>query len=190
MPILRTYRRDDDGALQFREAWYEQDPDGGNGQFVVNHGQVGHQSTTQEAADVDPQRGTELLAAFAEQCDADGFVEIAPGEQHWVIVQFALKSEAGTKRDEYLRDQAVEALIGHLAWRGLGTVESSDFAPRKLNIRVLSPEPAKAVAAIQTCIRQAKLDFTKLSIGVAPYADPSAAKQKYPLPAKAPFSLG
>lgn len=189
MPIQRTYRRDDVGVLQFREAWFEQAEGEETGQFVVNHGTVGHQSTTQQAVDVDAGKGAALLEAFVLQCTEDGYAELADADQSWVIAQFALKSIEGTKRDEYLRESALEALRGHLAWRGLGTVESSDFAPRKLNIRILSPEPAKAVTAITTCIRQAKLDFTKLSIGVAPFEDPAAAKQKYPLPAKTPFSL-
>ncbi|WP_372697824.1 hypothetical protein [Arthrobacter sp. JSM 101049] len=189
MPIQRTYRRDDDGVLQFREAWFEQADGEPTGQFVVNHGTVGHQSTTQQAVDVDAEKGTALMEAFAQQCSEDGYAELADSDQSWVIAQYALKSAAGTQRDEYLRDKAVEALRGHLAWRGLGTVESSDFAPRKLNIRILSPEPSKAVSAITVCIRQAKLDFTKLSIGVAPYEDPDAAKQKYPMPPKGPFSL-
>ncbi|GAA1363241.1 hypothetical protein GCM10009596_24030 [Arthrobacter rhombi] len=189
MPIQRTYRRDDDGILQFREAWFEQADGEATGQFVVNHGTVGHQSTTQEAVDVDAAKGAALMEAFGQQCTEDGYAELTDAEQSWVIAQYALKSTEGTSRDEYLRDKALEALRGHLAWRGLGTVESSDFAPRKLNIRILSPEPAKAVTAITVCIRQAKLDFTKLSVGVAPFEDPESAKQKYPMPPKGKFSL-
>ncbi|MGP9616050.1 hypothetical protein ACT3S2_03360 [Arthrobacter sp. AOP36-A1-22] len=189
MPIQRTYRRDDDGVLQFREAWFEQGEGEEAGQFVINHGTVGNLSTTKEAVDVDAERGAGLMEAFADQCATDGFAELTGADQSWVIAQYALKTTEGTQRDEYLRDKAMEALRGHLAWRGLGTVESSDFAPRKLNIRILSPEPGKAVTAITTCIRQAKLDFTKLSIGVAPHDAPEAAKQKYPMPPKTPFSV-
>lgn len=189
MPIQRTYRRDDDGILQFREAWFEEIADEKTGQFVLNHGTVGQLSTTKQALDVDAERGAGLMEAFADQCAQDGFAELSEADQSWVIAQYALKSTEGTQRDEYLRDKAMEALRGHLAWRGLGTVESSDFAPHKLNIRILSPEPGKAVTAITVCIRQAKLDFTKLSIGVAPHDAPEKAKQKYPMPPKAPFSL-
>jgi hypothetical protein len=189
MAIIRMYRRDDKGTLEFREAWYEEFEDQELGQFVVNHGSVGHQSKTKEAKDVDTETGAALLAAFEEQCSEDGFAELADEDQYWVVVQYALKSVEGTDRDNHLRRRAEDVLKGHLAWRGLGTVESADFAPRKLNIRILSPEPAKAVSAIKTCLRDAQLDFTKLSIGVAPYGQPEALKQKHPLPAKGTFSL-
>ena len=62
---------------------------------------------------------------------------------------------------------------------------------RPLRSSKMSPTdlPAKAVAAVKVCIKEADLDLTKLSIGVAPYADLAALKQKHPLPAKAPFTL-
>jgi hypothetical protein len=189
MAIIRTYRRSDDGTLTFREAWFDAEDGAATGQFVVNHGTVGHLSKTQETKDVAPETGEALLAAFAEQCREDGYAELDDAEQHWVVAQYALKTVEGTDRDRALRDSAVRALTGHLAWRGLGTVESTDFAPRRLNIRILSPEPAKAVAAIKTCLREAKLDFTKLSIAVAPFGDLGQLKQKHPQPAKTPFSL-
>ncbi|ASN38982.1 MAG: hypothetical protein ABWX63_07330 [Paeniglutamicibacter terrestris] len=189
MSILRTYRRDEDGTLKFREAWFSTYEGEELGQFVINHGTVGHVSSTETAKDVTDATAESLLAAFAEQCQEDGFVAITDEQQGWVFVQYALKTATGTDRDKYLQTTAKEALTGHLAWRGLGTVESTDFATRKLNIRILSPEPKKAVGAIKTCLREAKLDFTKLSIATAPYEAPESAKQAFPLPAKGTFSL-
>lgn len=183
--FVRMYRRGEDGALSFREAWY----DGADGQFVVNHGTVGHQSTTKETPGVAPGEAPGLLDAFAGQCAADGFVELGREEQFWVVAQYALKSAAGTERDRYLEGKAKAVLAEHFAWRGLGTVERSEFVPHRLNIYTLCPDPAKAVAAMKTCLREANLDFTKLSIGVAPYTDLSAIRQKHPMPAKSPFSL-
>ncbi|MGJ9401843.1 hypothetical protein [Arthrobacter sp. KK5.5] len=189
MAIIRMYRRDDKGTLEFREAWYEQFEDQELGQFVLNHGTVGYQSKTRESKDVDAETGAALLAGFEEQCSDDGFAELEDADQFWVVAQYALKTVEGTDRDKHLLRRAEEVLRGHLAWRGLGTVESSDFTPRKLNIRILSPEPSKAVSAIKTCLRDAQLDFTKLSIGVAPHGEPDSLKQKHPLPAKGRFSL-
>ena len=189
MSIVRTYRRDEDGTLYFREAWFSPYEGEELGQFVVNHGTVGHQSKTETAKDVNQATADGLLDAFTEQCQVDGFATLAQEDQGWVIVQYALKSAEGTDRDKYLEAAAKEALVGHLAWRGLGTVESSDYAPRKLNIRILSPEPKKAVTAIKTCLREAKLDFTKLAIATAPFEDVEKLKQAFPLPAKAPFTL-
>lgn len=189
MSIVRTYRREEDGTLNFREAWYSQYEGEELGQFVINHGTVGHQSKTETAKDVTEATAAGLLEAFVEQCATDGFNALTEADQHWVIVQYSLKSAEGTDRDKYLETTAKEALTGHLAWRGLGTVESSDYAPRKLNIRILSPEPKRAVSAIKTCLREAKLDFTKLSIATAPFDAPDQPKLVYPLPAKTPFSL-
>lgn len=189
MSIVRTYRRDEEGTLYFREAWYAQYEGEEVGQFVVNHGTVGHQSKTETAKDVSVATATGLLDAFMEQCAEDGYQTLSAEDQSWVIVQYALKTAEGTDRDKYLEATAKEALTGHLAWRGLGTVESSDYAPRKLNIRILSPEPKKAVAAVKTCLREAKLDFTKLSVATAAFDDVETLKQAHPLPAKAPFTL-
>ncbi|MFJ2620880.1 hypothetical protein [Glutamicibacter sp. NPDC087344] len=188
MAIIRTYRMNEKNELQFREAWFQQFEDEELGQFVINHGPVGHMSQTSEVQDVTADRADELFAGFAEACAAEGYTEYSDEEQSWVIVQYTLKSAAGTERDRYLQKKASEALTGHLAWRGLGTVESSDFGNRKLNIRILSPAPKLAVHAIKVCIREAKLDFTKMVIATAPYGQLDKARMAHPLPAK-PFSL-
>ena len=188
MAIVRTYRLDEKNVLHFREAWFQQFENEELGQFVINHGSVGHMSQTSDVQDVDNDRADELFAGFMEACAEAGYKEIEAEDQSWVIVQYALKSANGTERDHYLEKKAKEALTGHLAWRGLGTVESSDVGNRKLNIRVLSPAPKLAVAAIKTCIREAKLDFTKMSIGVAPYAEVNKLKMAHPMPSK-PMSI-
>ena len=62
------------------------------------------------------------------------------------------------------------------------TVDRSEIAGSKLNIYCLAPDAAKAVAAIKVCLREAKLDFTKLSIGVAPHDDLAAHQGKSTAP--------
>lgn len=188
MAIIRTYRMTEKNELHFREAWYQQFENEDLGQFVINHGTVGHQSKTSTVQDVDMDRADELFAGFSEQCEQDGYAVIPEAEQSWVIVQYALKSAEGTERDRYLEHKATDALTAHLAWRGLGTVESSDFTRFKLNLRILSPAPKLAVNAIKVCIREAKLDFTKMTIATASYDGLERAKAVHPLPAK-PFSL-
>ncbi|HKS02174.1 MAG TPA: hypothetical protein VJS86_10890, partial [Arthrobacter sp.] len=95
------------------------------------------------------------------------------------VAQYALKTREGTSRDRYLEEKAKDALAGHLAWRGLGIVDRSEFGDAKLNIFCLCPDVNKAVNAIKVCIRGEDLDFTKLSIGAAPFSDPSALKLKH-----------
>jgi len=163
--LLRLYKRDDDGVLHFREAWVDEE----YLEFVMNYGVVGHQSTTEETAAADAATGERLMAAFAAQCADDGYAEIPDEEQFWVVAQYALKTKDGTSRDRYLEEKAKDALISHLAWRGLGVVDRSEFAASRLNIFCLTPDVNKAVTAIKTCIRGEDLDFTKLSIGAAPF---------------------
>lgn len=173
--IIRTYKRDDDGVLHFREAWYDDD----DHQFVVNHGVVGHQSKTDETEVGDESAVEGLMAAFAAQCEEDGYAEISPSEQFWVVAQLALKSQDGTERDRHLERKAKAALTGELAWRGLGVVDRTEIGNFRLNIFCLCPDVNKAVNAIKICVRNEDLDFTKLTIAAAPYGDPTEFKVKH-----------
>ncbi|WP_334170786.1 hypothetical protein [Sinomonas sp.] len=175
MSFLRVYRKRDDGSLEFREAWHDDD----TAQFVVNRGVVGHVSTTKETNDVDAAAAEGLLAAFASQCEDDGFAEIPEAEQDRVAAQFALKSQTGTERDRFLERQAVRALTAHLAWRGLGTVEESAMGAGRLTIFMRTVDVPKAVAAVKTCLRESTSDFTKLSIAVAKADSPDDFKLKH-----------
>ncbi|MFJ3956578.1 hypothetical protein [Arthrobacter sp. NPDC090010] len=183
--LLRAYRRDDDGALSFREAWYEAE----EGVVVVNHGVVGHLSKDQVQAVESAEAAEALMGAFEAQCVEDGYADIPVAEQHWVVVQFALKSKDGTDRDRHLERSAVSALTTHFAWRGLGVVDRSAIADGKLNIFLISPEPSKAVKAVVSVTREEKLDPTKLSIAVAPYPEPEALKRRHPAGQGTSFSL-
>lgn len=194
MPIVRMYKTDDKGTLLFREAWYEDDAqdaveENQELQFVVNHGSVGHVSKTSQEENVSTERAEELFAGFIEQSTEDGYRELTNEEQSWVIVQFALKSKDGTARDKTLQSNAQREFSNHLAWRGLGTVESSDFAPWKLNVRILTPDANASIAALKTIARDAKLDPTKMRIAVAPFDGLDCLKQRHPLPATEPFTL-
>lgn len=183
--ILRTYKRDDEAVLHFREAWYDDEFK----QFVINHGVVGHQSRTDES-DVEDESAVEgLMTAFAAQCEEDGYAEIPETEQFWVVAQIALKTKDGTDRDRYLERKAKAALTSELAWRGLGTVDRSEISDSKLNIYCLCPDVTKAVNAIKVCIRGEDLDFTKLSIAAAPHAEPTAFKVKHSPKTGAGFTL-
>lgn len=185
MSFLRVYRKRDDGTLEFREAWHDDDA----AQFVVNRGVVGHVSTTKETNHVDAAAAESLLAAFASQCEEDGFAEIPEAEQDRIAAQFALKSQAGTERDHFLERQAVRALTSHLAWRGLGTVEESHLGAGRLTILMRTVDASKAAAAVKTCLRENTSDFTKLSIAVAKADAPEDFKLKHAPAGVHSFSL-
>lgn len=184
MLTIRMYRRDDGGVLHFREALYEED----EGQLMLTSGPVGHEGTAkvQQAA---PEAAEGLLHAFVMACEDDGYRELDAADQYWVIAQYALKSRTGTERDRYLEHKATQAISSYFLWRGLGEVDHTEFAPRKLNIYCRVPDVNKAVAGLKVVLRDPLLDFTKLSIGSAPVAEPSALRRRYPLPSKLPFTL-
>ena len=135
--IIRVYKRDEEGTLQFREAWIDEEFN----EFVMNHGVVGHQSSTEETDAADAEAAERLMDAFAVQCAEDGYAEIPEEEQFWVVAQYALKTKDGTSRDRYLEEKAKDALISHLAWRGLGIVDRSRVLRRQA--QHLHPHPGR-----------------------------------------------
>lgn len=193
--IVRMYRTGDDGALVFREAWVDAgETDGDETWFVLNHGTVGRQSASEESAARTVAEAFGMLAAFRDQCLADGYAEPAREAQFAVVAQFALKNARPTDRDRYLEKRAREALTAHLAWRGSGIVERTEFTQGphgtgKLNIHILAPDAARAVANIKSCIREEKLDFTKLSVATAPAGDPGALKARHSPGGSSAFTL-
>ena len=102
--IVRVYKRDEEGTLHFREAWFDEDYN----QFVMNYGAVGHQSKTEETDVPDPEAAEGLLDAFAVQCAEDGYAEIPDEEQFWVVAQFALVNvrDAGDTVPSVVSDEA------------------------------------------------------------------------------------
>lgn len=185
MSISIMYHRDGRGVLHFREAMYDADSE----EFMLNQGKVGNMGTGSATAGVDEAAAEKKFAAFAAKSAELGYAEIPAEEQHWVVAQYALKSAEGTERDRYLEHKARTTLASYFSWRGLGSVEESEFAPGKLNIFILVPDVPKAVKGVLVALRDANLDFTKLSIGSAPVADTSQWKRRHPLPAKQPFTL-
>ena len=135
-----------------------------------------------------------MLAAFSEQCAEDGYAVLTREEQFTVVAQFALKSDRVTDRDKTPRPSAKAALTAHLAWRGSGVVEKIEFtraahSTGKLNVYIVAPDPARAVANIKVCIREEKLDFTKLTVAVAPADQLDELRAKHSTSGSTAFSL-
>lgn len=183
--ITVMYHRDGKGVLHFREAMYDAE----SKEFMINQGPVGYMGTSSVVADIDEAAADKKFAAFAAKSAELGYTELAPEEQHWVVAQYALKSAEGTERDRYLEYKASTALASYFSWRGLGSVEESEFVPGKLNIFCLVPDVPKAVKGMLVVLRDANLDFTKLSIGSSAFTEPGKWKRRHPLPAKKPFVL-
>lgn len=205
--IVRMYKTDDEGALIFREAWVDAggagDPDaeedGKDAEaslvyFVVNHGTVGHLSKSKDVVVDTVEEAEAMLAAFAEQCGEDGYAVLKREDQSLVVAQFALKSGRVSDRDKHLAQRVKDALTPHLAWRGSGVLEKFEFkaAPHglgKLNVYIVAPDPARAVANIKVCIREEKLDFTKLSVATGTIDQPETLRAKHSPTGGTAFSL-
>ncbi|WP_207345172.1 hypothetical protein [Arthrobacter sp. E3] len=216
--IVRMYKKNDDGVLVFREAWVdaggagetdEAEDDGsgveGNASaavaaeapevfFVLNHGTVGHISTSKDAPVKTLEEAEGMLAAFAEQCVEDGYAVLTRDEQTLVVAQFALKSDRVSDRDKHLAQRVKDTLTPHLAWRGSGVLEKFEFTSAghglgKLNVYIVAPDAPRAVANIKVCIREEKLDFTKLTVATGPINDPSALRAKHSATGGTAFSL-
>ncbi|MGW9404978.1 hypothetical protein ACWGQ2_13550 [Arthrobacter sp. NPDC055585] len=185
MEILRMYKQDPPRGMLFKEAVYEPE----DGSLMITKGRVGHEGSVSVREDVDAEQAEKLLGEFGTAAEAEGYAEIPDEDQHWVIAQYALKSKDGTERDRYLEHKAATAIGTYFSWRGLGSVEETGFSPYKLNILCLVPDVKLAVKGIQVVLRESRLDFTKLSIGAAPFADLEHPVRKYPLPSKVPFEL-
>lgn len=179
------YKQDPPRAMLFKEAVYEPE----DGSLMTTQGRVRNEGRVAVREDVDADAAVALLATFAEKASAEGYSEIPEEEQHWVIAQYRLKSREGTERDRYLEHKAATAIGTYFSWRGLGSVEETAFSPYKLNILCLVPDVKLAVRGIQVVIRESRLDFTKLSIGAAPFADLEHPVRKHPLPSREPFEL-
>lgn len=203
--IVRMYKRDDAGTLVFREAWVDA---GGAGEtddesdtsespevyFVLNHGTVGHISTSKDVVVKSVEEAETMLAAFAEQCTEDGYAVLTREEQTLVVAQFALKSDRISDRDKHLAKRVKDALTPHLAWRGSGVLEKIEFTAAghglgKLNVYIAAPDASRAVANIKVCIREEKLDFTKLTVAAGPIDDPSALRAKHSATGGTAFTL-
>lgn len=198
--IVRMYKKNDDGAYVFREAWVDAGGADGDAEaqgevfFVVNHGTVGHISTSKDMEVKTLAEAEGMLATFAEQCLADGYALLAREEQTLVVAQFALKSDRITDRDKHLAHRVKETLTAHLAWRGSGVLEKMEFTAAghgmgKLNVYIVAPDAPRAVANIKVCIREEKLDFTKLTVATGPIDDVTALRAKHSPAGTTAFAL-
>lgn len=127
MAMIKTYRRDGDGVLHYREAWSE------TGGVRTHEGKVGAVGKTRfhpTRSRTWPQRptATEFLRSFEEEAAADGFHEV-PSERHgWVVLQCWTRSpDLSDPDDSRILDEGEAALDQYLGWRGVGHCDGNDI---------------------------------------------------------------
>ncbi|MDR4533080.1 hypothetical protein [Glutamicibacter sp. PS] len=124
MMMHKTYRRDDDGTLHYREAWKDKG-------FVVTHtGKVGTKGK-QQARSVKSKTwpnnptATEQLAQFLAQATADGYRELADDEMGWAVLQ--IWTEPDGPLAEWVLAEGTGELNEKLGWLGLGHYDGYDI---------------------------------------------------------------
>ncbi|OMD07859.1 MULTISPECIES: hypothetical protein [Paenibacillus] len=97
-------------------------------------------------------------------------------ERFWLVVQYPLKSEKGSQRDNWLRDKVIEYLDTSLVDTNLGCVDGFDMGkctsdPKKyaLNIFCIITEEERSIALIKRVLKDSRLDYTRIKIATMPY---------------------
>ncbi|GGF34136.1 hypothetical protein GCM10010922_06660 [Microbacterium sorbitolivorans] len=127
MTMIKTYRRDDEGVLWYREIWRD-------AAFMVTHtgkvGTKGKVSSERLHSSDWPNKATEdqQLAAFREGAAADGYAEIDEDDMGWAVLQYWTASpDFSDPADARFLDEAEIALDTRLGWLGLGHCDGNDI---------------------------------------------------------------
>lgn len=124
--MIKTYRRDDTGALFYREAWRDR------GIFCRHEGKVGTKgkrgnSTIRSRTWPQNPTATEYFREFQAQAEADGFAEIPDAEHGSVVLQLWTHThDLSDPRDAWILDEGQDALNDHLGWLGVGHCDGND----------------------------------------------------------------
>lgn len=127
MAMIKTYRRDGDGTLHYREAWSER------GLVRTHEGKVGtkgRSSThpTRSRTRPDEPTATEYLRSFTAQAERDGFLPVPDDEHGWVVLQcWTYSPDLTHPEDHRLFEEGQDALDDHLGWRGVGHYDGNDL---------------------------------------------------------------
>ncbi|GGD99133.1 hypothetical protein [Paenibacillus nasutitermitis] len=96
-------------------------------------------------------------------------------EKFWLVVQYPLKSAAGSQRDHWLRDKVMEYLEIALTDANLGYVDGFDLGkcisdPKKyaLNIFCVITDEEQSIALVKRILRDSRLDYTRIKIATLP----------------------
>jgi hypothetical protein len=140
--MLSLYKRTSRGRL-FWQAWSN------SGQLAINEGKVGARGKSRL---VRPPRGTtlkQLLAGLETEKRAEGYAEIPEHEQHWIVVQYNLKTWGSAK--DLDKAEKLEFLFNEcLGWTGNGYCDGNDIGSGELNVFCVVVDPklgAKTILA-------------------------------------------
>ena len=123
MTTRKTYRRDEDGTLHYREAWKE-------GKIFVQHfgkvgtkGKVSNRSVRTRTWPNNPTY-TEQMAEFLEQAAHEGYREFDDTEIGWLVLQIWADPEDSL--GQWALNEAGNLLDQKFGWLGLGHYDGHD----------------------------------------------------------------
>ena len=107
-------------------------------------------------------------------------------EKFWLVVQYPLKSEKGSKRDHWLKERVMEYLEISLTDAALGYVDGFDLGKSiadskeyRLNIFCVITDEEKSIALVKKVLKDSRLDYTRIKIATMPYEQEGTYTLKY-----------
>lgn len=164
--MIKLYKKEQDGKLLYAEYWLEES------QVVEHTGTVGTHGTTSRIEFPGAfSNEDEFRRDFMDRYHAEGYQAPWEDDGYMLIVQYPMKSMAGSKRDLWLKDKASEALQNELGWRGLGDVDGYDMGKTAnpvtqyaLNIYCFVIDEDLGIQAVKRVLRDSRLDYTQIKI--------------------------
>ena len=180
--MFKLHKRDATNNLLYAECWVSDEK-----LIVVHTGKVGKKGETEEFTIGEKfKTSSEFLSHFEENFKKLGYSEFHEADLTWLVVQFEMKSLKGAKRDHWLKDKVSEYLNDELGWKGIGHVDGADMGEQiafkgkyALNILCEVYDEEKGIAAIKRCLREYRLDYTRIKIASRPYLSDVGFQLKY-----------
>ena len=128
MAHIKTYRRDESGALRYREAWTHKTS------FYTHFGEVGTKGTSKSQSvrgtprhRQDKPTGPQYIRMFKEEAQADGYAEIPDEDHGWAVLQvWTHTADLSHEDDARLLPDGEEALNDFVGWYGIGHCDGYD----------------------------------------------------------------
>ena len=170
--MFKLHKRDNKNNLLYAECWVSAEKKG-----IVHTGKVGKEGETEEYSIGDKYKSpTDFMSHFEKEFKQLGYADFKDEELTWLVVQFEMKSLKGNKRDHWLKEKVSEYLNEELGWRGIGHIDGHDMGEQiafkgkyALNIFCEVYDQEKGIAAIKRCLREYRLDYTRIKIASRTY---------------------
>ena len=178
--MIKTYRRDEAGALHYLECWDH------NSTFYVHKGKVGTKGQSLTRVLKGRNRPTsptlqESVDSFRTEAAAKGYAELAGDDRGWLVLQVTLLSEdLSHEADLRVFDELPDAINDYVSWRGVGHYDGNDIGGGKINFFLPVADNEIAVKVVRRFLKefgapQPMLIATRAPVSSDPEADYTVA---------------